>query len=61
MSDDKGLVERRPAETAGLTGALALLVSRLLGVSDPDVIVALGIVFASAPAGVTTLVAHFRR
>ena len=53
-------VKERPAESGGLAGAGALLVARLLGVQDPDTIVALGIVFAAAPAGITWLVGLIR-
>lgn len=53
--------QARPAETAGLAGALALLITRLLGVKDPDVLVSVGIVIAALPAGVTWLVELFRK
>lgn len=51
----------RPAETAGLAGALALLITRLAGVTDPDVLVAVGIVIASVPAAVTWVVNLVRK
>jgi hypothetical protein len=53
-------VQNRPAESAGLAGAVALLTARLAGVDDPDVIVALGVVFAALPAAVTWTVELFR-
>lgn len=53
-------VTKRPAESAGLAGAAALLTARLLGVKDPDTIVALGVVFAAAPAAVTWVVSVVR-
>lgn len=51
----------RPAESAGLAGAVALLAAHAFGVSDPDVIVALGVVFAALPAAVTLAVVQLRR
>ncbi len=54
-------VRKRPAETAGIAGALALVVCRALGVDDADVMMALGVLFASLPAGVTWLVELLRR
>lgn len=50
----------RPAETGGVAAALALLVSRLLGVDDPDVVVALGIVVGFVPAAITWLLVTVR-
>lgn len=49
----KNVAQKRPAETAGVASALALLVGRLLGVDDPDTIVALAIVIGFVPAAVT--------
>ena len=54
------IVRRRPAETGGVAGALALLVARAAGVDDPNMIVALATVFGFAPAGVTWLVELIR-
>ena len=51
----------RPAETVGLAGALALLITRVAGVTDPDILVAVGVVIAALPAGVTWLVTLFRK
>lgn len=51
----------RPAETAGLAGAIALLTAHVLGVDDPDVIVALAVVVAAVPAIVTFLVVQLRK
>lgn len=53
--------KRRPAESTGIAGAAALLAARLLGVSDPDVIVALAVVLGALPAGVTAVVVWTRR
>jgi hypothetical protein len=47
----------RPAELAGATGALALLISRVAGLNDPDVLMAIGVIAASTPAAVTAIVA----
>jgi hypothetical protein len=54
-------VASRPAETAGVASALALLIARLLGVDDADTIVALGIVIGFVPAGVTAFVVAYRK
>lgn len=53
-------MKKRPAETAGVASAAALLIARLAGIDDPDTIVALGIVVGFIPAGVTWLVETFR-
>lgn len=47
---------RRPAETGGVAGAIALLVAHLLGVDDATVIVALAVVVGFVPAAITWLV-----
>lgn len=49
---------RRPAEVAGGVGSVGLIVGRLLGVEDPDVLVALGAALGLVPAAVTVLVTH---
>jgi hypothetical protein len=54
------IIKRRPAESVGLAGAVALLIARALGVDEPDVIVGLGVVVASLPAVVTWLVVTIR-
>jgi hypothetical protein len=54
----------RPAETAGLAGAVGLLIGKLAGIDDPTTLTALGIVVAAVPAAVTFAVAkvpRFRR
>lgn len=55
-----GLVAARPAESAGIAGAAGLLLARVLGVSDPDTIVAIGAVIGFVPAAVTWLVTTIR-
>lgn len=50
----------RPAETGGVAAAVALLISRLLGVDDVDTVVALGVVVGFVPAGITWLVTLIR-
>ena len=50
------VVGRRPAESAGLAGAAAIVLADLLGLDDPQVITALAVVVASLPAVVTWLV-----
>lgn len=54
------VVKKRPAETAGAAGAVALLAGRLLGITDPDTLVALGIAIGFAPAAITWLVTLIR-
>jgi hypothetical protein len=54
------LVKTRPAETTAAASAIALLVCKLLGVDDPDVLVALGIVIGFIPAAVTWIVVLIR-
>lgn len=54
------LPERRPAETGGVAGAATLLLVRAFGVTDPDVIVALGVLVGVVPAGITWLVVTVR-
>lgn len=55
------LPERRPAETGGVAGAATLLLVRAFGVTDPDVIVALGVVVALVPAAITWIVNLIRK
>ena len=50
------LVQTRPAETGGVASSVALLVAYLLGVTDPGVIVALGVVVGFIPAAITWVV-----
>lgn len=52
--------KQRPAEWTGVAGAIALLIARVLGVTDADTIVALGAVIGFLPAGVTWLVSIVR-
>ena len=54
------VVTRRPAESAGLGGAVAIVAADLLGLDDPQVITALAVVVASLPAVVTWLVVTIR-
>lgn len=48
----------RPAEKTAGAGAGVLVVARALGVEDPNVLAALGVCAAAAPALVTGLIAH---
>lgn len=50
------LAKTRPAETTAAAAAIALLITKLLGVDDADVLVALGIVIGFIPAIVTWIV-----
>lgn len=49
---------KRPAETSAGAGGIALIVAWLLGVDDPDVLVALGAAVGFVPAAVTLIVAN---
>ena len=55
------LPERRPAETGGVAGGAALLLARAFGVTDPDVIIALGVVVGFIPAAITWTVETLRK
>lgn len=48
-------MKRRPAESTGVAGALALLIARIAGIKDPDTIVALAVVVGFLPAMATWL------
>lgn len=54
------LASKRPAEVSGLAGAVVLLIAWLAGVTDPALIVALGVVVGSIPAMVTWSVVLLR-
>ena len=60
QAQPNGFVRRRPAETGGVAGAVALLIARAAGVDDPNIIVALATVIGFAPAGVTSLIELIR-
>ena len=49
----------RPAETAGVAGAIALLIGHLLGVKDPATLTSLGVVVGFVPAAITWCVLRF--
>lgn len=55
-----GKLKRRPAESAGLAGAVAIVAADLLGLDDPQIITALAVVVASLPAAVTWFVVTVR-
>jgi hypothetical protein len=50
------VVARRPAESSSLAGALSLVVVRSVGVTDPDTIVAIGVLIGAIPSLVTSAV-----
>lgn len=54
------LPSRRPAETFTVVAALALLIGRLLGIDDPDVITALSVVLGFLPTAITWIVSTVR-
>jgi hypothetical protein len=51
----------RPAETGGVTAAVAVLIAYLAGLREPSVIIALTVVIGFVPAAITWLVVMFRR
>lgn len=50
------IAARRPAETTAAAAAIALLICSVLGVDDPAVLTALGIVIGFIPTLVTWIV-----
>jgi hypothetical protein len=60
MGQQPPVVARRPAEAAGVAGAVAVLVAYLAGVDDAAVIAAIGVVAGAIPAAVTALVGLLR-
>lgn len=50
----------RPAETGGVSGSVVLIVGRAAGITDPDVLVAMGVIVGFIPAGITWLVGTIR-
>ena len=54
------VVKNRPAETGGVAAAAGLLLGRLLGITDPDTLVAIGVVVGFVPAAITWLVTLLR-
>jgi hypothetical protein len=60
MNRKRKIVERRPAETGGVVGAVGLLVSKVAGIEDPDTLVAIGVLVGFVPAGITWLVETVR-
>ena len=55
------VVQSRPAELAGMVGAVALIVARIFGVDDPQIIAAIGVVVGFVPAAVTWVVTLVRK
>lgn len=51
-------MKSRPAESASGAGALALLISYVAGVKDPEALLALGVGLGLIPAAVTLLVVN---
>lgn len=51
---------KRPAETGGIAAAIGLLVAYALGLNDPTVVVALGVVIGFVPAAITWIVVTVR-
>lgn len=48
----------RPAEKTGVAGAVSLLVGYAVGVRDPELLAAWGVVASMVPAGVTLVVSN---
>lgn len=51
----------RPAEWSAAAAALALLIVSLLGVDDPAILTALGVVIGFIPTAVTSIVEYIRK
>ena len=56
-----GKLRKRPAESAGLASAVAVLIVTALGLDDPQVFAALVVVVGAVPAVVTYGVELFRK
>lgn len=54
-------VEQRPAESAGVAGAVGLLICKIAGVEDPDTYFAVGVVIGFVPAAITWCVNTIRQ
>jgi hypothetical protein len=50
----------RPAETGGVTAAVAVLIAYLAGLREPSVIIALTVVIGFVPAAITWVVVTLR-
>jgi hypothetical protein len=61
MSEPTDTAKRRPAETAGLAGALAVLIGYVAGIDNPAVLAALAVVVGAVPAVVTYAVTLRRK
>lgn len=57
---DSNLPQRRPAEVSAFAAALALLICYVLGVDDPAVLAAAGVVIGGIPGIVTWIVSSRR-
>lgn len=53
------LPARRPAETTAAAGAIVLIVGRIAGIDDPDVLTAMAILIGAIPAVVSWFVDRF--
>lgn len=53
-------IQQRPAESTTAAGAFAILIARLLGLTDGDTIVALAVALGFVPGIVTWLVETWR-
>ena len=54
-------VKTRPAEWSAAAAAAALLIVSILGVDDPAVLTAIGIVIGAIPGTVTGIVQYLRK
>ncbi len=54
------ILTRRPAESSAVAGAAALVIARLFGLTDPDVIVALAVLLGFVPGAVSRAVDLWR-
>ena len=52
-SPDPNIVQRRPAETGGVAGAVGLLIGYIAGINDAGILVAIGVVVGFVPTAIT--------
>jgi hypothetical protein len=60
MKTPQAKLKQRPAESGGAAGSAALLLCRIFGVKDPDVLVAVGALIGVLPAAITYIVSLVR-
>jgi hypothetical protein len=61
MRRARTIVKQRPAETTTLASAVAVLIAYVLGLDEPEVVLALAVVLGFVPAVVTWVVEMRRK